>query len=140
MRQLPSITLPMMFAASLLSLACGGPMEEAPNAAETQALQEEGQALTTLSAGISFCTNLGNGFYGCNGGASGGTPPYRFNWTSNAYVTIDSVATGPTNTRIEGTCAISTIGKPNQVTLTVTDSLGATASAQRNFQCTTIVP
>ncbi|MBN8232175.1 hypothetical protein JYK02_32130 [Corallococcus macrosporus] len=87
MKQFLSATLPSMFAASLLSLACGGPLEEAPDAAETQAFQAEGQALTTLSVGIS-----------------------------------------------------STIGKPNQVTLTVTDSLGATASAQRNFQCTTIAP
>lgn len=139
MKQFLSINLPAMFAASLLSVACGGPMEEAPNVAEAQALQA-GQALTTLSAGISLCTNMGNGFYGCSGGASGGTPPYTFNWTSNTNVTIDSVATGPTSTRIEGTCTVSTIGKPNQVTLTVTDSVGATASAQRNFQCTTIVP
>ena len=140
MKQFLSAHLPAMFAASLLSVACGGPMEEAPEVAETQALREGGQALTTLSAGIAFCTNMGNGFYGCNGGASGGTPPYTFAWTSNSYVTIDHVATGPTNTRIEGTCRISTIGNPNQVTLTVTDSVGATASAQRNFKCTTIVP
>lgn len=140
MRKFLSVHLPAMFAASLLSVACGGPMDEALDAVETQALQESRQTLTTLTAGISFCTNMGNGFYGCTGGASGGTPPYTFAWTSNSYVTIDSVANGSTNTRIEGTCKISTIGKPNQVTLTVTDSVGAQASAQRNFQCTTIVP
>ncbi|MFY0566030.1 hypothetical protein ACN28E_19610 [Archangium lansingense] len=108
--------------------------------AETQALQEGGLALTTLTAGIALCTNMGNGYFGCYGGANGGTPPYTFTWTSNSYVTIAYVSGTSPNTRIEGTCTISTIGKPNQVQLTVTDSLGATASAQRNFQCTTIVP
>ncbi|ADO75434.1 hypothetical protein [Stigmatella aurantiaca] len=140
MKPFLSVHLPAMFAASLLSLACGGPMEEAPDEANPQTLQEGEQALAALTAGIPLCTNLGNGFYGCTGGANGGTPPYTFAWTSNSYVTIDHVATGPTGTRIEGTCTRSSIGSPNQVTLTVTDSVGAQATAQRNFKCTTIVP
>ncbi|ATB29718.1 hypothetical protein MEBOL_003173 [Melittangium boletus DSM 14713] len=93
-----------------------------------------------VHTGIPLCTNMGEGFYGCSGGANGGTPPYTFSWTSNAYATIDHVAIGPTNTRIEGSCTRSTIGSPNQVTLTVRDSVGATASAQRNFKCTPLVP
>ncbi|WP_245919805.1 hypothetical protein [Melittangium boletus] len=93
-----------------------------------------------MHTGIPLCTNMGEGFYGCSGGANGGTPPYTFSWTSNAYATIDHVAIGPTNTRIEGSCTRSTIGSPNQVTLTVRDSVGATASAQRNFKCTPLVP
>jgi hypothetical protein len=116
------------------------PPPEPPERTAPQDVPAEEQALASLTAGVSFCTNMGNGFYGCTGGAQGGTPPYTFSWTSNTAVTIGHVATGPTNTRIEGTCRISTIGNPNQVTLTVQDSVGATASAQRNFRCTTIVP
>lgn len=137
MKQFLRIHLPATFAASLFAVACGGPMEEASDVAETQALQEREQALATLTTGIALCTNMGNGFFGCSGGANGGTPPYSYSWTGNQYVSITHVATGPSNTRIDGTC---TIGRLNQVTLTVTDSVGATASATRNVGCSLIVP
>lgn len=143
MKDSPSIHLPLVLAASLLSVACGGPVEEGSDEVEETVLAQGEQALAPLSAGISLCTPQGATSptvfpsFRCLGNASGGTPPYSYSWTgvTNSYVT--SWTTNAASSRASGLC------DPNVMALvefTVTDSLGATASGTRSFFCYVIVP
>ncbi|NTX05306.1 MULTISPECIES: hypothetical protein [Myxococcus] len=143
MKVSPSVHLPLVLAAALLSVACGGALEEGPDEVEETAIAQGEQALAPLASSISLCTPQGatspTAFpsFRCLGNASGGTPPYSYSWTGLTHSLVTSWTTNTASSRVSGLCDPDVTAR---VEFTVTDSLGATASATRSFFCFVVVP
>lgn len=85
---------------------------------------KSGAAPTTLTVGM-YCISLGHARLECHVEVNGGTPPYSYTWTPPR--------TGGSNTIAIIPCARAYSNQT--VYLTVTDSLGATASTSDTHYC-----
>ncbi|MFY2556094.1 hypothetical protein ACN469_00465 [Corallococcus terminator] len=141
MKDFLSIHLPLVLTASLLSVACGSPMEERAEGVDQTVLAQDEQALAPLAVSIT-CSSQGitnpNFFtpsFRCTGTGSGGggnRPTYSFAWTALTNSFITSQKPGLGTSEIGGYC------NPNvsaEVQVTITDSLGATATTTQSFFC-----
>ncbi len=83
-----------------------------------------GTAATALSIDGLYCLSQGNGRGYCEATVSGGTGGYTYSWKPQSLW-------GPANTALVR-CTPYTM---QTVTVTVTDSSGATATAETSFYC-----
>lgn len=94
------------------------------------------EAETTLTVVGVYCNNNGGGAFGCYVDATGGSGTYvnyALQWTETRLgTTYGPYTASSSDSYVTGTC---TVGWKVSVTGTVTDSQGATASANTAFNC-----
>lgn len=92
----------------------------------------------TLTITDLYCEGIGSGRYFCTSTVSGGAGGNTYTWTRKQIGSIATATftTSGSNTGVRGCSS----GYSYDITLTVRDSAGATASANSSFYCYRIAP
>ncbi|MEY9892845.1 hypothetical protein ABIA31_006523 [Catenulispora sp. MAP5-51] len=96
-----------------------------------------GVASPAHAAGLSAtadCSSSGGGHFVCAATVSGGTAPYTFAWTPITNAAITHGANG------QVALGLCTVKRQSALSLTVTDSTGATTTTTGGLDCSAIAP